>query len=435
MEKRAKIYKFDKLLKYSNAVSRKGEFFHLFTVPKNFRKNLDEAEQVVAKQKSKKKKITNLIFFLINIVIISCILGYQIINSADMSFATLLNSGFSFSILLVMLLVWCFIMFIDALRTNLLVIRSTGRSRHFLSYKVDALGRYYDSITPMGSGGQPFQIFYLSSRGLNASAAISVPMGRYVIGQISTLIIWVIIFLGSFSIDLGENFAYIRPLCVIGLVVNLLLILLVAFLSINQRVGKKIVAWSLKLLQKIKIIKNYEKQYNKVIKVVTDFQVTIKNFTKSKGTFIALLLCSVLYSICMYSMPFLVYSVMVGFFDFSMWWQLFMLGVLIDMASSVMPLPGGSGVSELSFTALFAVVFGANNSALTWALILWRFMGYYIYIIQGLIVLCYDKIIGDKKYLWQKKKLELENESINFTNDKLQEYTQSKRKQQNKKLI
>ena len=166
-------------------------------------------------------------------------------------------------------------MLFDTRRYNILVKRSSGRSRPFLSFKVCVLGRYYNAVTPMATGGQPFQIFYLTHRGLSASAAISVPMGAYVINQICMVIIWTIALIVSFSTSLG-SFDYLKLVCLVGYILNMVLILLIVFLSVSEKTGKKLVVWSLKFLQKIKIIKNYEKQYAKVIKVVFDFQSTIE---------------------------------------------------------------------------------------------------------------------------------------------------------------
>jgi len=332
-----------------------------------------------------------------------------------------------------MLIIWAISMMIESFRLNVLIKHSTGRSRPFLSYKVCAIGRYYDSITPMATGGQPFQIFYLANRGLNASSAISVPMGRYVVNQMVLSVIWTIAMIIGLSVDLGPNFAFIKPLCVVGWFLNFVLIVGVVILSVNQRLGKKIVVWVLRLLQKIKIIKNYEKQYTRVIKTVTDFQATIKNFARTKGTFLILALSSLAYIIISYSMAFLVYSSLVGFFDFSMWPYICLLGLLIDMAASFVPLPGGTGVSELTFTALFAVVL-ANSAMLTWALIFWKFMTYYIYLLQGILILAYDNFWGNQKYNWLKKKWELEAESMDFTQIKLHEFNQSKKKNP-KKLV
>ena len=169
------IYKKNKLLKVYSGIAQKGvSILYLYIRPKNFTKEMDENEQAVAKQKSKKSKNINLIFFLVNIGILAGILISQISQQEDMSFSTLINSTFSPAILLCALFVWFFVQVNDAFRVNLLVKRSSGRSRPFLSFKTNAIGRYYDAITPMSTGGQPFQVFYLKNRGINVAAAISV---------------------------------------------------------------------------------------------------------------------------------------------------------------------------------------------------------------------------------------------------------------------
>lgn len=432
MKHSAKIYIKNKYLKCVSGISQKGGFvIYLYVAPKYLQKEIDEAEQAVAKQKSRKKKFLSIGFFILNLIIIAAILGYQISQSEDMSFSALLASGFSFPLFGLLILAWIGMMLFDTRRYNILVKRSSGRSRPFLSFKVCVLGRYYNAVTPMATGGQPFQIFYLTHRGLSASAAISVPMGAYVINQICMVIIWTIALIVSFSTSLG-SFDYLKLVCLVGYILNMVLILLIVFLSVSEKTGKKLVVWSLKFLQKIKIIKNYEKQYAKVIKVVFDFQSTIRNLVKSKGTFIKLMLNSIAFNFLAYSIPFFVYCAMIGYLNFSMWPYIVFLGILIEMASSFVPLPGGSGVSELSFAALFSMVF-LNNAILTWALIIYKVMTYYIYLIQGIIMISYDKFIGDKKYKWLTKKWELEKESMNFQQDKLHEFSQNKPK--NKKVI
>lgn len=421
-----KVYIKNKYLKYVSGISQKGGFIiNLYVAPKHLQKELDEAEQAVAKQKSKKKKYLNIGFFILNLVIIGAILGYQISQSEDMSFSALLASGFSFPLLGLLFLVWAVIMFIESYRHSILIKRSSGRSRPFLSYKVAALGRYYECLTPMATGGQPFQIFYLSHRGLNAAAAISVPMGRYVITQVCVTVVWTVALILGLSINLGGSFDYLKYVFILGYIINIVLIVLIIFLSVSEKTGKKLVVWTLKFLQKIKIIKNFEKQYEKVLKVVMDFQSTMRNLVKSKKTFFSLLLTSLAYTVLTSSIPFFVYCAMIGSLDFSMWPIIVLLGILIDMASSFIPLPGGSGVSELSFAAMFAFIFD-SSAILTWALILWKIMTYYIYLIQGIIVIAYDNFRGNKKYKWLTKKWELEKESMNFKQDKLHEFSQNK---------
>ena len=153
----------------------------------------------------------------------------------------------------------------------------------------------------------------------------------------------------------------------------------------------------------------------------------LKSFLKDTKLFIKMIITSTLSIFLHYSLAFLVYCVMIGHFDFSMYWQIFLFAVMIDMAASFIPLPGGTGVSELSFTSLFAVLI-SPSSMLTWALLLWRFLTYYSILIQGILIMAYDNAIGNRKYSWLKKKWELQAESISFEEDKLQEFNPDKKR-------
>src|SRR5699024_156595 len=107
--------------------------------------------------------------------------------------STLFNSGFNFWFLVLTLFIFALTMFTETFRTSILINHTSGKWRPFLSYKVSAVGRYYDVITPLATGGEPFQILYLKNRGLSVSSAISVPMGRYVLCQLASILMSTIV--------------------------------------------------------------------------------------------------------------------------------------------------------------------------------------------------------------------------------------------------
>ena len=105
---------------------------------------------------------------------------------------------------------------------------------------------------------------------------------------------------------------------------------------------------------------------------------------------------------------------------------------MIELTLSFLPLPGGAGAAELSFTALFAMYFGGGH--LFWAMIIWRIFTYYGYILQGLIILVYDYFLGNKRYQWEEKKWALEAESQTFKDNHLKQFEISLQKyKKNKK--
>lgn len=398
----------------------------------NQKKQLGDAEQVVAKQKSKKSKITKLLTLLINIVIVAVILVVQLKSEGIVSVSDLLQNKIHYGFLVLTLVFYVFFMFLKAFRFNLLIKNSPHkRSRPFLSYKLAALGKYYDAITPMATGEQPFQIFYLNKRGMDASTAISVPIAKYILSQFAWMAISLFAVIYSLAFDTLRDSRVVLVIALVSFALNSLLVGTVLIASFSKKVGKIAVARVLKFLEKIKIVKNYEKQYAKVIKIIDEYQQALKNYIKNLPVLFFTFFLSVFTSFINYSILFFIYGTLVRF-DPSLYWEIIVKAIMIDIASGLIPLPGGTGMSEISFSVLFASIF--TSGTLFWAIILWRFINFYGMILQGFGIIIYDYFVGNKKYEWQKIKWELEAESIEFRNKRLEEYRLKKRRSKNKSV-
>ena len=127
------------------------------------KRKLDEAEQSVAKQNSKKKKLLNLGFLILNICIVAGILVYQLNGQKIELVHGLKLNGWA---ILLLFIFFGVTLFLDTFTISYLLRISTGKWRMGISYKVFAIGKYYDNITPLATGGQPFQITYLKNRGV-----------------------------------------------------------------------------------------------------------------------------------------------------------------------------------------------------------------------------------------------------------------------------
>lgn len=378
---------------------------------------MEDSEQTVNKQKSKKSKVLSALFFVINIVVVACILVFQLKNEEVTAIGDLFKN-LKWEYVLVIFMCFSVINLIHSTVFTIYIKTNTNRKRVNLAIQAHVIGRYYDNITPMGSGGQPFQIFYFNKRGLNAGASLSVTMGKYVIQQIAWMLFSVIamIIAGCKGILFSSSLVGIS--CIIGFLANLFLITLVLALSVSKKIGKKLVVKSLKLLEKIRIVKNYEKQYLKVMKIVNDYQTTMQSISSNLKQFLLNVLLIFLAYLIQYSIPFFIYCSFFGF-NGDVYLEMVLLTLIIELAASFIPLPGGTGMSELSFTAVFATFFGSN---VFWALLMWRFMSYYLYLILGIGFISYNYCVGDKKYKWLKRKWELEAESNKFKEEQYKNY-------------
>ena len=130
------------------------------------------------------------------------------------------------------------------------------------------------------------------------------------------------------------------------------------------------------------------------MRFVREYQKSMRLFTSNIFVVFLSLLLSFLYIIVQGTIPFLIYCAFNGF-DPTMWWTILSKLVILECAVSFIPLPGGAGASELSFTAMFGSLFAGGS--FFWAILIWRLIVYYAFILQGFVVIIYDMIIGDKK--------------------------------------
>lgn len=389
--------------------------------------DLDEAEQKVSKGSQKKKRIRNIIFFIINLVIVAGLLTYQLMKEP---FVTL--AGLNVDVVFIALLVLCFagVELFDTISFMYLIKKDTKKYHFCISFKAIGLGKYYDCITPLAVGGQPFQVAYLKSHDVSATASLSIPIAKMVFQQLVFFIVSIVSLIVS-SVDASFG-SFVSISSIIGFIVSFAWLFFIIFLSVSKSVGKKLVANVLRLLQKMKIVKNYEKQYQKVTKYVADYQMIITQYMKSPKDFIVMFGLCLFRAILSYTMPFLIYCCFFTGASFELFFRFFVCGVLIDLASSFFPLPGGTGMNEITFGALFGTFFSGGR--LFWAIIFWRLVTYYLHILIGIVIMSYDVSYGNRKYRWKKKQTELQEESLQFKQIQIQNFRNERSKRRKKAM-
>ena len=368
---------------------------------------LDASQQAVSKRSGKKKKVWNIVMFLINVCVIAGIFTYQIVAG---DFVSLTEISIDVGYLFVCIALVGVALVVDTGPISYLINKACKRPRFALSFKTNICGRYYDAITPLAAGGQPFQVTYLRSRDVPATPSLSIPMAKLFFEQLVWFIICTISLIVSF-VNYSQFSSLVNISSYIGFVLTFAMLFLTIFLSVSKNVGKKLVAKTLKLLQKMKIVKNYEKQYQRVSNYVEDYQNIMRAYVKNKKDFIVMFLCMAARIVLIYSLPFFIYCTFNGYAP-ELYWLFMVMGVLIDLASSFIPLPGGTGMNEVSYVAMFAPYFA--DGALIWAMLLWRFFTYYLYLILGFGMITYDVAYGNRKYRWMKVERRLQLESKAF---------------------
>ena len=390
----------------------------------NIIKNYDENNENILKnakelpRAKKKRKWLNLIYYLLNIAVIAIVLIVQLSNQQNPkeSMSAILNINWWFVLLAFGM--FLFGMFLEQIRYSVLIHKATGVFRVGLSYKIAALGRYYDTITPLGTGGQPFQVLYANKYGIKAGEGISIAMGKYIFFEIVYFIlvsffVFRAVFYGipglSSTSFLAENVGQglVTTFMWVGYAILACLIVFMLLISLNRRFGAGFIVGILKLLSKIRIgkfriIKDYKKSFNKVMRTVNVWQTTTKKYSKSFWVIFTNILGSALYFFVNYSIPYFIFCAFVGWKP-EFYLTIITMAVMVDLTSAFNPIPMGTGTADLSFSVLYTELFGLalgptlGAGASIWALIIWRTLSCYIYILQGLVVVNYDYFIGNKR--------------------------------------
>ncbi|MDD4003103.1 MAG: flippase-like domain-containing protein [Clostridia bacterium] len=378
---------------------------------------LSEIQEKVEVLQPKNKKGKRKRIWQIGSLIFCSLVSVIILSFIDNSSSVPINEvNISFSKILMVLLMLGIVILFDSFKYIYLIWVTTKKFRPFTSFKVGIVGRYYDSITPLATGGQPFQMYYLSKRDVPVGVASSIPLLRYFTGQLA--IMFIALYL-MFFVPLSERvtgvldmttFSVTKSAAYIGLAVTSFLPMFIMFLSLMPKLGKKVTAGILKLGSKLKLVKNYDLKYNKVIKHVDEFQNSMRYFSSNAVHIIILMILTAVEYIAFLSIPYFICLAFGETASLQLYLSILALNVFTTFAVTLMPTPGTSGAAETVFLLIFRALF---SQGAFWAMLIWRFMTYYIFIIIGLIVMFYDfikqttkeKFIERRKYFNIREKL------------------------------
>ena len=352
-----------------------------------------------------KKNIWSLVFFLVNIFVIVTVLAIQL-NSEEgiTSFTQVFNSGMKIKFILIAILCFLGANIISSFKLDVYHKKFQKRYNPILCFKTHMMSKYYTKLTPFGIGGQPFQVYYFSKYGVKASNSLTMVSCSYVSNKLMygllALVMMCTFKFNDLLMSQGSLVNIVIVLAFISFSILAIFLTFVILMCVNKKLGHKIVSWIIKLLTKLKIVKNPSSMYLKIMRPTLIFQRKMQKFFASKGRTLLFLSLSLLEYVVEYSVLFFVYSAFNGF-NIAIYWQLLSISVIIELACHSIPLPGGSGLAELSFSTIFATLF--DSGVLFWALIIWRFITYYTYLFGGIGIIIYDYAYGKRKMKSNKK--------------------------------
>lgn len=234
---------------------------------------------------------------------------------------------------------------------------------------VEATGMFFSNLTPNGAGGAPAQIYRITRAGLSLGRAGAVQYTRFVIYEAAEGIfaaIMLIFRLDYFFDTYGDVF-------LIGVLIFGFKILEVAafvvvclFPGVVKRVGRFV----LRQANKTGRVKRYDYWNNLIETQVDEFATGFRTASKNVKEMLATLLVTLLQLGCLYSLPWFTLQAFGKQGDIL---TCVACGSMLELLTSAIPLPGGTGGAEGGFALLFGYMFGEARSA---AYVVWRAIEY-----------------------------------------------------------
>lgn len=363
---------------------------------------LDFAKKQV-EHKPKKRKIGSAILLIFNFCVIAGIFTYYFATSDLESFGAFLSSGgFKWRFLILAVVMLLVSILLETIRWSQLIYKCTGKFKPFLALKTHMLGKYYDNITPFAAGGQPFQIFYLNKHGIKGEHATSIPLVKHLINTVAFIATSVVVLVVNIFLKITTS-PLLITVAIISCLINGSLIVIILLFSVSKRVGPSLVIKILKLLNKLKIIKNYKATFFKVSRFVKNYQKSVKKVAKSWKTLVLQFILAILISASFYAIVYFIYLAFISESTIGLMYVICCM-ILCDLCGNIMPLPGGSGAIELSFDAVFGTLFVTNPGALPFAMLIWKILTYFTFIFFGGTLVLSSSIKSKLKQRKQNKK-------------------------------
>ena len=246
--------------------------------------------------------------------------------------------------------------------------------------------QFFHAITPFSTGGQPWQIYKLKKEGLTLGESTNIVIEDFIVYQIALVFLGVVAVISNKLFNILPKNNALGHLVTIGFIINLLVIVGLFIVAFSKKWNKKIIDGLVKILYKLRIIKDKEKLLKKSESFITNFHKSAEILFESKTNFIKIIFLNFIALILLYLIP---YALIKGLNIDINPFKVVVTSAYVMLVGSMVPIPGGTGGLEYSFVSFFGSFI--KGSKLSIIMIVWRLITYYFGITVGIITLNINK--------------------------------------------
>ena len=326
----------------------------------------------------KKNKVLNYIGLIVLTIIV---LYFSLRNDFDRIVNEIIHIN-PLLLLLSVFLVFSYWFFRSIVLKNF-VLKFKSKLSTFDAFRIHMSTIFFDQVTPFASGGQPYEIYKLTKEEkLPVSSSTNIVFQTFIVYQIAFLFLTTLAFIYNLIFRIYPVNPLLRSLVTIGFIVNLVVGIIMFTVAFLDRFNTFLINLGIKILFKLKIIKDKEKQEEKWKKSIKNFHESASYLLKDKKNFMKGILLNILSILALYMVPLVIFYG-IGVNSGITGVEVLVTSAYVTLMGSYIPLPGGTGGLEYGFLVFFGCFI--LEPKLTAAMIIWRFVTYYLGIIVGAI--------------------------------------------------
>ena len=233
--------------------------------------------------------------------------------------------------------------------------------------------QFFNGITPLATGAHPIVALWLNKKGVDGPSSLNIVVQDFITYQIALIILGLYAITFNFVFHMFPANSILKHLVTIGFIVNFLVIILLYAISLNPKFNKIVTNLFVKILSKIKLVKDKDKTIAKWEEYIDNFSIGAETLLHKKNLFIKTILLNILSLIVQFSIPLIIsYSLSVTSLSLN---ESIISNIYLMLIGAFIPIP-----VEYTFLQFFGN-FIKNYAVLSAVLILWRSVTYYFVLI------------------------------------------------------
>lgn len=235
---------------------------------------------------------------------------------------------------------------------------------------VEASGNFFGNLTPMMAGALPSQIYQLTKSGLSVGEASAVQFTRFIMFQLGVVVVAAGLLIAKleFFFESYGDIVILNVLVFAGHAIELIALFVICLCpNFVRRAGNSLLHWA----SRHGWVKNREKWEDMINVQVSQFSTAFRRSAKNIPDMIFTFVVTCVMLCFMYSVPWFVLHAFGIEADFV---TCLAAGSMVQLVSSAVPLPGGTGGAEGGFALFFGPMLGSYATA---GFLVWRVITFF----------------------------------------------------------